>query len=1301
MTGELHVLSNEKRRTLILPPIGALATSTDVEVPAVHWREPCARDRGRRSPSAGNDATGQAARSPFHVISGGRRAHDGGEHESWNPLYNDAICRGARGASRVSARARSGMGSDGECASSAIMTTLATESPEPPEPPCAERSSPVRLPVAGDRVASRFTLTRVLGSGGMGVVFEAHDDVEGETVALKWLRKPAFAESLRREFRAVARLRHPNLTRYFDLFLDADSIFVTMERIEGAPLDLALRGLARREAARADAERVEDVFRQLASALGYLHAEGVVHCDLKPTNVLIEPSGRVRIVDFGLAQHREATPHRWLGTRGYAAPEVAAERRYGPASDWYAFGKMLSSALAACPALAGRERRPSLEALASGLLDPDPSARLGHRDVATVLGERPSEARSDEAGFVGRSSELVELRRGYEACLAGGVRWVDVRGASGVGKTRLVSEACAALASLEEPPWTCWSTSYEREFVPFRALASFLVGLSSRALDELVILPPEHATTLDLLFSRRIEGARAARDSHALASALALLVARLAARRPIVLVLDQLHVGDRDSAELLVDALERCPRARVLVIAICRSDAVGESEFLAATGAGAPSLGRRTLEVAPMAREEILELVARCAPVARGAIADHAGGLPWLALELAREDAAPLGAAALIERRLARLPEGARRLVEMVAVAGHPLPTATARVALGARAPGADDVRQLTREGILRESVGRGLVVDHDLVASATLGALGAAEARAVHASLAETIQVTTPEDHAAIAVHFFASGRAREAVPHALEAADRASSALAFGAEASWIRRVLDSGELGSTAALDARRRLARALGRAGRGGEAAVEYERAAKAASGREARLDRCRAAESLFKAGHERGFAALEQLTAEAGLPFPKSTAGATARLAWERARLALRGVRLERGAAGGEGADVLFRSDVAAVAREGYLPSDFLRGALYATIGLRLALDSGRSDRICRALCDEVMLAANLGVDASARIDALLAQARALAESVAEPELGSRVRLAANATRLMMGDFGGAAVGLGEVAAELREGPLASSWELTLCRLLWIMALQFHGSPSDPRTDLGEWIADARARRDLTAMRFFINKLPLFHLMADDVQAARASWDEGASLAGDDGRLEATALMQRVYVAQYDRESTRELTRLRPALRRCLRTALRRTQGLRATTLVVLGGIEVELARRGAGPLAARLRALAYVRRLRGERTEYAEAFASSLMAALRHQIGDDAGARVALSRARAAARTCGMRFIGAAADLRYGQLMDGRAGGLRVTRAIEELSSLGAVRPARFARAVLPGFADPAEAIEAIGGKGD
>jgi serine/threonine protein kinase len=197
-----------------------------------------------------------------------------------------------------------------------------------PEPPVVEDDF---------RGTARFTVRRRLGVGGMGVVYEVDDTVRHEVVALKTLRHATAADvyRLKREFRSLADVVHPNLVCLYELFADDHSCFFTMELVPGCNFVDYVRGEGDRW--RSD-ERLVSAFAQLVDGVSALHRLGKLHRDIKPSNVLVTPEARVVILDFGLIT--ELAPHAFhdRGPRRHADYMAPRPDRAGPteAADWYA-----------------------------------------------------------------------------------------------------------------------------------------------------------------------------------------------------------------------------------------------------------------------------------------------------------------------------------------------------------------------------------------------------------------------------------------------------------------------------------------------------------------------------------------------------------------------------------------------------------------------------------------------------------------------------------------------------------------------------------------------------------------------------------------------------------------------------------------------------------------------------------------------------------------------------------------------------------------------------------------------------
>ncbi|MBL4845171.1 MAG: SUMF1/EgtB/PvdO family nonheme iron enzyme [Planctomycetes bacterium] len=201
---------------------------------------------------------------------------------------------------------------------------------------------------SGDQIAGRYDLREELGRGGMGVVFRAFDPELGREVALKLYRGPLTEsdalERFEREGRIAARLRHPHIVPVHDFGLFEGRPYLSFALIEGArSADQCFEELS-------VAQRVALV-RDAATALGYAHALGVIHRDVKPENLLVDPSGHVWVTDFGVArasgESRLTRTGQFVGTPTHMAPEqyAGSAGEIGPPADVWALGVVLYQSL--------------------------------------------------------------------------------------------------------------------------------------------------------------------------------------------------------------------------------------------------------------------------------------------------------------------------------------------------------------------------------------------------------------------------------------------------------------------------------------------------------------------------------------------------------------------------------------------------------------------------------------------------------------------------------------------------------------------------------------------------------------------------------------------------------------------------------------------------------------------------------------------------------------------------------------------------------------------------------------------
>jgi serine/threonine-protein kinase len=196
-----------------------------------------------------------------------------------------------------------------------------------------------------DVLNNRYHLLATIAGGGMAVVYKAQDRLLNRVVAVKVLRPqyaqdPAFLASFRQEAQAAANLTHPNVVTVYDVGQDGDRHYIVMEHVEGRDLKTIIC-----EEAPFSIGRALDIAIDVCAGVGFAHRAGIVHCDVKPQNVLISPTGRVKVADFGIARaFSQIVPREvetvW-GTPHYFAPEQAAGELPTPASDVYSIGIML------------------------------------------------------------------------------------------------------------------------------------------------------------------------------------------------------------------------------------------------------------------------------------------------------------------------------------------------------------------------------------------------------------------------------------------------------------------------------------------------------------------------------------------------------------------------------------------------------------------------------------------------------------------------------------------------------------------------------------------------------------------------------------------------------------------------------------------------------------------------------------------------------------------------------------------------------------------------------------------------
>ncbi|HVM15879.1 MAG TPA: serine/threonine-protein kinase [Egibacteraceae bacterium] len=251
----------------------------------------------------------------------------------------------------------------------------------------------------GAVLADRYVLESVIGRGGMADVHRARDRILQRPVAVKMLRAvsgdPQDRARFDAETRLLAQLRHPSLVMILDAGTEGDRPFLVMELVVGATLAEWCRE------GPLDPPYVAGIGTRLAEALHYVHAQGIVHRDVKPANVLLARDGRVLLADFGIARltadaARLTGSGLLIGTAAYLAPEQVRGGEIGPPADVYSLGLVLLEALTGTQAYPGPSTEAALARLSTPPAVPDtlpaPWPDLLRRMTATTPADRPAPA---------------------------------------------------------------------------------------------------------------------------------------------------------------------------------------------------------------------------------------------------------------------------------------------------------------------------------------------------------------------------------------------------------------------------------------------------------------------------------------------------------------------------------------------------------------------------------------------------------------------------------------------------------------------------------------------------------------------------------------------------------------------------------------------------------------------------------------------------------------------------------------------------------------------------------------------
>ena len=196
-------------------------------------------------------------------------------------------------------------------------------------------------------LGGRYQVQDKIGSGGMATVYRGLDEVLGRTVAIKtmlpqYASDPSFAARFKQEAQAAAALQSPYIVSVYDWGKDADTYYIVMEYLRGTDLKSGIR-----KHGALDCKKVAQIGSQIAQALSVAHKHDIIHRDIKPQNIMVQPDGNIKVMDFGIARAKNShltQDNSVLGTAHYVSPEQTQGKELGPTTDIYSLGIVMYEA---------------------------------------------------------------------------------------------------------------------------------------------------------------------------------------------------------------------------------------------------------------------------------------------------------------------------------------------------------------------------------------------------------------------------------------------------------------------------------------------------------------------------------------------------------------------------------------------------------------------------------------------------------------------------------------------------------------------------------------------------------------------------------------------------------------------------------------------------------------------------------------------------------------------------------------------------------------------------------------------
>ncbi len=780
---------------------------------------------------------------------------------------------------------------------------------------------------------------------------------------------------------------------------------------------------------------------------------------------------------------------------------------------------------------------PDLQSLCLDLLQRDPAKRPGGDEVLTRLGSTERSEKTDSGPlFLGREMELRLFQRAFAATRKGKPVVVLLEGVSGIGKSALVEQFLRRV-SKESGALVLSGKCSERESIPYKALDSVMDMLSAhlRAMAtaaEVQAVLPRNVAALARLFpvllsvpavavaplqtqidmmpqEARRRGIESLRE----------LLGRVADRRPVVLYIDDLQWSDVDSLVVLESMLHDVDAPPLMLVCSFRQAAAERAPMLGRFVADLhdiePGLDLRALRLGPMGLEEARGLALRMlgdSPIHRtlaAEVAREAEGSPFFVAQLVRHaqrtqrgDLSATDSSVslddVIRHRLNLLSPGARRLLAVVSVAGGRMELGLATQLAELDGSSQDVLADLRAESLVRTdgtSDADTLEIYHDRIRETVLRGLDPRSTTALHLRIAQALAASKAPDAALLSHHYRRGGDPVNASRYTVAAADLAAEALAFDRAAELYQAAIDLGALDAQERPAIEERYAHALANAGRQYEAAKMFLSAAdKVTTALQPPLLRA-AAELLLTSGHSReGRVVLKQALAAHGVELPATRGRAIASLISHRAALFFRGLATPESTAndGPVPAPILGRLDALWTAARGLIYIDGLLGATFQARHLRLALKSGDTVHLARALGFEAHLTSSMKpISKRAHCFELVDRAAALAEKAGSAYASGMVQQARGHVHLFLGEWQQACENLDDATKTFIEHTTGSAQEVGYCESHAALCLQFMGRARELAPRAAQLLRDSTQRSHPYAQGFARGLLGHLVYLVDD------------------------------------------------------------------------------------------------------------------------------------------------------------------------------------------------------------------